>query len=123
MTVFQCLLESAGAQSFKIKSAFCSYAKGSCLQNLCCNAATPFHNADVKNLKSDKRVKKTFGLFSDVLRSVATEVVAHQLAVLETCGRGIALITVSQTSALCDRSRETQAGDLGPTFQLRVDLP
>lgn len=53
--------------------------------------------------------------------SVATEVVTHQLAVLETCGRGVALITVPQTVA-CDRSGETQAGDLGPTLQLRVDL-
>lgn len=58
---------------------------------------------------------------SDVLRSVATEVVTHQLAVLETCGRGIALITVPQT-VFCDRSGETQAGDLGPTLQLGVDL-
>lgn len=35
---------------------------GSCLQNPCFNAATPFHKADVKNLKRNKRVKKAFGL-------------------------------------------------------------
>ena len=58
---------------------------------------------------------------SDVLRSVATEVVTHPLEVLETCGRGIALVTVPQT-VVCERSGETQAGGLGPTLQLRVDL-
>lgn len=36
---------------------------GSCLQNLCFNAATPFHKADAKNLKSDKRVKNCLWTF------------------------------------------------------------
>lgn len=55
------------------------------LLNLQLNAVTPFHKAGVNTLKLNKRVKKRLLDFClDVLRSIAVEVVAHQLAVLET---------------------------------------
>lgn len=77
---------------------------GSHFPNRRFNAVTPFHKADVNNLKINKRVKWLLDFCSDVLRSAATEVVTHQLAVLETCGRGIALITVPQPVVLARRT-------------------